>query len=74
MSPAGVAAVAFSCPWCPLTVVGFGDSVDDARRLIEHHLDEHLSAASAPAIPQPRQPPAPSRTTSSSSGRRTTAA
>jgi hypothetical protein len=57
MNAADAAAVAFVCPWCPVTVVGFGEAADDARRLIEHHLDEHLSPASAVSIPEPRQPP-----------------
>jgi hypothetical protein len=61
MNAADAAAVAFVCPWCPVTVVGFGEAADDARRLIEHHLDEHLSQESTVSIPEPRQPP---RTTS----------
>jgi hypothetical protein len=57
MNYVDAAAVAFVCPWCPITVVGFGDAAEDARRLIEHHLDEHLSQAPTFTIPQPRQPP-----------------
>lgn len=60
MNSVDTTAVAFVCPWCPITVVGFGDAGEDARRLIEHHLDEHLSHAPTAAIPQPRQPPATS--------------
>lgn len=60
MNSADTTAVAFVCPWCPITVVGVGDAADTARRLIEHHLDEHLSQAPMFAVPQPRQPPATS--------------
>jgi hypothetical protein len=60
MNSVDTTAVAFVCPWCPITVVGVGDSADTARRLMEHHLDEHLSQAAPVAIPQPRQPPATS--------------